>query len=121
MVADWTRGAGRNLLLPSRISNSGLKVSGLCCALSYSIVHASQAAVGQYTGNLRRQAVKYTDGRVRLISEILTCMKLIKMYAWENAFAQAVQRLRAHERQVLQRSGFLQVHTFSNVKAGCLS
>ncbi len=112
MVADWTRRAGRNLLLPACIPAPGLKVSGLCCVFSSIIILASQAAVGQYTGNLRRQAVKYTDGRVRLINEILTCMKLIKMYAWENAFAQEVHGLRAHERQVLQRSGFLQVHIF---------
>ena len=44
-----------------------------------------------------------------MMNEILTCIKLIKMYAWENAFAAAIGKLRIDEKAVLQVAGFLQV------------
>jgi ATP-binding cassette subfamily C (CFTR/MRP) protein 12 len=44
-----------------------------------------------------------------MMSEILTCMRLIKMYAWEDAFSAAINVLRVGERKFLERSGLLQV------------
>lgn len=38
----------------------------------------------------RKQAVKITDTRVRMMNEVLTCVKLIKMYAWEDSFADSI-------------------------------
>ena len=68
-----------------------------------------QFFIGRVTGRLRRSALRYTDGRVRMMSEVLTCIKLIKMYAWENAFSAAISKLRVSERNILQWAGFLQV------------
>jgi hypothetical protein len=65
--------------------------------------------VGMAVGSFRRQAIKYTDGRVRMMSEVLTCIKLIKMYAWENAFARVIGDLRNKERAVLRASAILNV------------
>ena len=70
-----------------------------------------------------------------MMSEILTCIKLIKvsavclfgccvvcvliyfffffviqMYAWEIPFTRAIQRVRNEERAILQKSGLVQVH-----------
>lgn len=38
----------------------------------------------------RRRAVSVTDRRVRTMNEVLTCIKLIKMYAWEESFEKTV-------------------------------
>jgi len=38
----------------------------------------------------RGQSVLVTDKRVRMMSEILNCIKLIKMYAWESSFAKTI-------------------------------
>ena len=41
----------------------------------------------------RRQSIVVTDTRVRMMNEILTCVKLIKMYAWEESFAKSIGKL----------------------------
>ncbi|XP_067124016.1 ATP-binding cassette sub-family C member 5-like isoform X2 [Centruroides vittatus] len=57
---------------------------------------------------LRRKAVKYTDERVQLMNEIITSIKLIKMYAWEIPFAKKITDVREKEKKILQKSAFLQ-------------
>ena len=47
-------------------------------------------ALGKFMANFRRKCIKVTDTRVRMMNEILTCVKLIKMYAWELSFAKAI-------------------------------
>ena len=39
---------------------------------------------------LRRKAIPVTDERVKLMSEIITAIKLVKMYAWEKSFAKKI-------------------------------
>lgn len=47
-------------------------------------------------------------GSVRMMSELLTSIKLIKMYAWEQPFAAAINELRDKERKILTRAAYLQ-------------
>jgi len=47
-------------------------------------------AMGKLMAKFRRKCVRITDKRVRMMNEILTCVKLIKMYAWEKSFAKAI-------------------------------
>nr|XP_056718351.1 ATP-binding cassette sub-family C member 12-like [Euleptes europaea] len=56
----------------------------------------------------RRAAIVVTDRRVRIMNEILTCIKLIKMYAWEMSFAKAVRGIRNAERKILEKAGYVQ-------------
>uniref|UniRef100_A0A8C6NHP6 ATP-binding cassette sub-family C member 5 n=1 Tax=Nothobranchius furzeri TaxID=105023 RepID=A0A8C6NHP6_NOTFU len=42
------------------------------------------------TAYFRKKCVAVTDRRVRLMNEILSCIKFIKMYCWEDAFAQNI-------------------------------
>jgi len=46
--------------------------------------------MGKLMATFRRKCVRITDKRVRMMNEILTCVKLIKMYAWEKSFAKAI-------------------------------
>lgn len=41
------------------------------------------------SGELRRKAIKTTDRRVRMMNEILTCMKLIKVFFLAALFLQS--------------------------------
>jgi ATP-binding cassette, subfamily C (CFTR/MRP), member 4 len=45
----------------------------------------------------RGKTVSLTDKRVKTMTEIVQGMRVIKMYAWEEAFADVVQKLRAAE------------------------
>ncbi|XP_032364060.1 multidrug resistance-associated protein 9 [Etheostoma spectabile] len=49
-----------------------------------------------------------TDIRVRSIDEILSCIKLIKMYAWEESFRRRVTDIRTLERNMLEKAALIQ-------------
>uniref|UniRef100_A0A8C4Z0Z0 Uncharacterized protein n=1 Tax=Gadus morhua TaxID=8049 RepID=A0A8C4Z0Z0_GADMO len=59
------------------------------------------------TAYFRRKCVTVTDRRVRLMNEILGCIKFIKMYCWEDVFAQNIQ-VRTEEKKILERAGVVQ-------------
>ena len=42
----------------------------------------------------RLKSARVTDKRVRVMNEIISGMRLIKMYAWEWAFHEYVKRIR---------------------------
>uniref|UniRef100_A0A674DUI3 ATP binding cassette subfamily C member 12 n=1 Tax=Salmo trutta TaxID=8032 RepID=A0A674DUI3_SALTR len=56
----------------------------------------------------RRKAVSVTDTRVRTMNEVLTCIKLIKMYAWETSFEKKITDIRKKEKQLLEKAGYTQ-------------
>ncbi|XP_041697456.2 multidrug resistance-associated protein 5 isoform X1 [Coregonus clupeaformis] len=60
------------------------------------------------TAYFRKKCVVVTDRRVRLMNEILGCIKFIKMYCWENAFTQNIHKVRSEERGILERAGYVQ-------------
>jgi ATP-binding cassette, subfamily C (CFTR/MRP), member 1 len=52
----------------------------------------------------RRSGVAFTDKRVRLTSEILQGIRLLKAYTWEDFYADAVTQLRKKEIATIRRS-----------------
>ena len=63
-------------------------------------------AMGRYNARIRRATVKITDRRVRLMNELLNGIKLVKLYAWEGAFAEKVQDVRQQETSSLVRAAY---------------
>lgn len=49
-----------------------------------------QMLASRLTAYFRKKCVVVTDQRVRLMNEILGCIKFIKMYCWEDAFEQNI-------------------------------
>ncbi|MGH0138977.1 UNVERIFIED_CONTAM: hypothetical protein FKN15_000218 [Acipenser sinensis] len=72
------------------------------------LFYPSLTFVSQLTAHFRRKCVSVTDRRVRIMNEILNCIKFIKMYSWESPFAQRVQKIRAEERGILEKAGYVQ-------------
>ncbi|XP_059144802.1 ATP-binding cassette sub-family C member 5-like [Physella acuta] len=54
----------------------------------------------------REVSIKITDKRVGLISELLTSIKLVKMYVWETSFSQKISEIRASEKSIIEKSVF---------------
>ncbi|RXN21097.1 multidrug resistance-associated 9 [Labeo rohita] len=74
----------------------------------YLIFLPIQFSIAKLIGVFRRRAVSVTDKRVRIMNEVLTCIKLIKMYAWEESFEKTVTDVRKNEKLLLQKAGYVQ-------------
>lgn len=72
------------------------------------IFYPTMMLASRLTAYFRRKCVAVTDRRVRLMNEILGCIKFIKMYCWEDAFAHNIHKVRSEERSILERAGIVQ-------------
>ncbi|XP_056634445.1 ATP-binding cassette subfamily C member 4-like isoform X1 [Diorhabda sublineata] len=73
-----------------------------------------QGFLTKYVGRLRTSISKKTDNRVKLMSEIISGIQVIKMYAWENAFEKLIRVVRAVEMKVVTSASYLR-----GVYSGC--
>ncbi|XP_065897567.1 ATP-binding cassette sub-family C member 4-like isoform X2 [Dysidea avara] len=55
----------------------------------------------------RLKAAKVTDKRVRVMNEIISGMRLIKMYAWEWAFHEHVKKIRRKESRIITQASMI--------------
>ncbi|XP_036922273.1 ATP-binding cassette sub-family C member 12 [Sturnira hondurensis] len=67
-----------------------------------------QMFMAKLNSAFRRSAISMTDKRVQTMNEFVTCVKLIKMYAWEKSFAKTVRDIRKRERKLLGKAGLVQ-------------
>uniref|UniRef100_A0A671R9U2 Si:ch211-221f10.2 n=1 Tax=Sinocyclocheilus anshuiensis TaxID=1608454 RepID=A0A671R9U2_9TELE len=72
------------------------------------IFYPTMMLASRLTAYFRKRCVAVMDRRVRLMNEILGCIKFIKMYCWETAFANNIQSVRSEERRILERAGCVQ-------------
>lgn len=49
---------------------------------------------GKMTAVYRLRTAECADKRVKVMNEIVQCIQIIKMYAWEKPFALCVEQLR---------------------------
>ncbi|XP_034882734.1 canalicular multispecific organic anion transporter 2 [Mirounga leonina] len=60
------------------------------------------------------EQMKFKDSRIKLMSEILAGIKVLKLYAWEPSFLEKVEGIREDELQLLRKSAYLQaISTFT--------
>ncbi|CAM1297574.1 ABCC4 (predicted) [Pycnogonum litorale] len=72
----------------------GIFVFGLLIAL--------QTSIGKVLVRLRTLKLQATDKRIKLMNEMLTGMKIIKMYGWEDSFLTLLTARRREECRILQ-------------------
>uniref|UniRef100_H0X343 ATP binding cassette subfamily C member 4 n=1 Tax=Otolemur garnettii TaxID=30611 RepID=H0X343_OTOGA len=56
---------------------------------------------------LRNKTAAFTDARIRTMNEVITGIRIIKMYAWEKPFADLIANLRRKEISKILRSSYL--------------
>ncbi|CAH2099924.1 unnamed protein product [Euphydryas editha] len=66
-----------------------------------------QAGLTKFTAIIRRTVAQRTDKRIKLMSEIINGIQVIKMYAWEKSFQHMVKIVRAFELVALRKSIFV--------------
>ncbi len=67
---------------------------------------------------LRVKINKYTDKRVTTVNEVLNSMKMIKFYAWEEAFDQILSSIRTNEMDIILK--LQRLRNFINALVNCI-
>ncbi|XP_053167888.1 ATP-binding cassette sub-family C member 4 isoform X2 [Hemicordylus capensis] len=66
-----------------------------------------QTCIGRLFSSLRSKTAAFTDARIRTMNEVITGMRIIKMYAWEKSFADLVNGIRRMEISKVLKSSYL--------------
>ncbi|XP_068923442.1 ATP-binding cassette sub-family C member 4 isoform X2 [Petaurus breviceps papuanus] len=66
-----------------------------------------QSCFGRLFSSLRSQTAAFTDVRIRTMNEVITGIRIIKMYAWEKPFADLITCLRKKEISKILKSSYL--------------
>lgn len=66
-----------------------------------------QSCIGKLFSSLRSKTAAFTDARIRTMNEVITGIRIIKMYAWEKSFADLITSLRRKEVSKILRSSYL--------------
>uniref|UniRef100_F1LR52 Multidrug resistance-associated protein 4 n=1 Tax=Rattus norvegicus TaxID=10116 RepID=F1LR52_RAT len=66
-----------------------------------------QSCIGKLFSSLRSKTAAFTDARIRTMNEVITGMRIIKMYAWEKSFADLITNLRKKEISKILGSSYL--------------
>lgn len=85
-----------------------LGYTALAGVLTYIIFIPLQAFIGKMIQTFKYHAIKSTDKRVRKMNEILSSIKLIKMYAWEESFEMEVAGIRKDERANMRNASYFE-------------
>ncbi|XP_048102186.1 multidrug resistance-associated protein 1-like [Alosa alosa] len=73
--------------------------------------------IAKMRSKLQEVQMKYMDGRIKLMNEILGGIKILKFYAWEKAFLERVIGYREHELKALKKSQILYSISFASFNA----
>ncbi|KAE8625965.1 hypothetical protein XENTR_v10006453 [Xenopus tropicalis] len=66
-----------------------------------------QLCLGKFFTSLRGKTAAFTDTRIRTMNEVISGMRIIKMYAWEQSFTELVNNIRKKEINKVLRSSYL--------------
>ncbi|OAD56496.1 Multidrug resistance-associated protein 4 [Eufriesea mexicana] len=72
-----------------------------------------QGYMGKWISKLRLKIAIRTDERVRLMSEIIGGIQVIKMYTWEKPFEKLISLIRSHEIDVVTLTSYLRGFTLA--------
>ncbi|XP_042665460.1 multidrug resistance-associated protein 1-like isoform X2 [Centrocercus urophasianus] len=76
------------------------------------------ALIAAKVKTLQKSQMKHSDQRVKLLSEMLHGIKILKLYAWEPSYQRKVMDIREREVDVLKSSGYLK--TYSMLTLTCI-
>ncbi|XP_057568121.1 ATP-binding cassette sub-family C member 11 isoform X2 [Hippopotamus amphibius kiboko] len=82
--------------------------TALIAMLCYLLILPLQMFLTTLVVKIQNRTSEVSDQRIRITSEVLTCIKLIKMYTWEKPFAKIIKDLRRKETKLLEKLGFIQ-------------
>ncbi|KAK2169807.1 hypothetical protein NP493_1174g00004 [Ridgeia piscesae] len=63
--------------------------------------------IAQVTRKLQVSQMKFKDGRLKLMNELLNGIKVLKLYAWEDPFEKQILEMRGKEIRALQTAAYM--------------
>ncbi|KAF9129912.1 hypothetical protein BGW39_003647 [Mortierella sp. 14UC] len=87
-------------LLYSRLGPSSLTSVGVIL-----LIIPMQGLMAKVVNKAKDRKLEAMDNRIRILTEVLSSIKTVKMYSWENAFRKRVARFRATEIKYLRHMG----------------
>ncbi|KAG0270789.1 Multidrug resistance-associated protein 1, partial [Linnemannia exigua] len=87
-------------LLYDRLGPSSLTSVGVII-----MIIPMQALMAKVVNKAKDRKLAAMDNRIRILTEVLSSIKTVKMYSWENAFRKRVARFRATEIKYLRHMG----------------
>ncbi|CAH2223667.1 multidrug resistance-associated 4 [Pelobates cultripes] len=66
-----------------------------------------QTCLGKFFTSFRGKTASFTDTRIRTMNEVISGMRIIKMYAWEQPFTDLVNNIRKKEISKVLQSSYL--------------
>jgi len=69
------------------------------------------AVIANKTKTLQIKQMKNKDERVKVMNEVLSGIKVLKLYAWEPSFEEKILKIRGKEVQVLKEQAYLNAGT----------
>ncbi|CAM1291421.1 ABCC5 (predicted) [Pycnogonum litorale] len=67
-----------------------------------------QVGISRMLGKIRKKTLTVSDQRANRMTELINCIKLIKLYAWEATFTNNVNAARNREKIYLQQAQYIQ-------------
>ncbi|KAI8823438.1 P-loop containing nucleoside triphosphate hydrolase protein [Fimicolochytrium jonesii] len=92
-------------------------ISAIPCLAFVIMLLPVQMYLGSKISSLNRDQTAVTTGRVHIMSEILTAIKLIKFYAWEAPFTDKIEDIRHREITLIRRGMIVKAINFTVVFA----
>lgn len=71
--------------------------------------------LGRVSSRLRRVIAGRTDDRVKMMSQIISGIRVIKMYAWEQPFEKLIKFLRFKEVESITKASYLRAYYLSSM------
>ncbi|XP_037789915.1 canalicular multispecific organic anion transporter 2-like [Penaeus monodon] len=66
------------------------------------------SVIANQVQKLQVAQMKFKDKRIKMVSEIINGIKVLKLYAWEASFVRQVQEIRRDEIRVMRKSAYFQ-------------
>jgi len=92
-----------------------IEVSALLGLLVIFFTTFTIAVASKKMGIVRARVALITDKRIRMMNEVLSSMRVIKMYTWEKSFHHVVSKLRMDEALELLKAASLRAYTISMI------
>ncbi|GAB9477636.1 Abc transporter c family member 2, partial [Globisporangium polare] len=83
--------------------------SAVCGGVLLVVILITSVKLGNRIGDAQRDLLKVVEERVKVTSEALQGIRVMKFYAWEESLARRVEKIRAVEVQLYRRFHMLQV------------